>query len=39
MGRASIGRSGNGRRTDSQQFHRAVSFAEANRIVAYVKKL
>ena len=24
---------------DSQQFHRAVGFEEANRIVAYVKKL
>ena len=25
--------------TDSQRFHRAVGFEEANRIVAYVKKL
>ena len=26
-------------KTDSQRFHRAVGFEEANRIVAYVKKL
>ena len=25
--------------TDSQRFHRAVGFEEANRIVAYVKKI